>query len=89
MNLMKAIYYETGEIPKEEADLIFRIYDIIENVLVSLVPLVVLGFILLALLFRILALPFDSCFSTANKAEEADEFNQSEGTSDDTNMAGY
>ncbi len=87
MNLMKAIYYETGEIPEEEADLVFRIYDIIENVLVSLVPLVVLGFILLALLFRIMALPFDSCFNTRGNDKEIDSFSQSEDTLD-TNMSG-
>ncbi len=61
MNLVKAVYWDSAVIPKGPADTIFRVYDIIEKVLISLVPLTIAAFVLLCIILRLMLLPCEMC----------------------------
>ena len=54
VNLLKASYLETAHIPEGTADLFFHIFDWAEAILLGLVPVIVFGFLVLALLARLL-----------------------------------
>ena len=74
MNLCKAVYFDSGEIPLGMADTIFRIYDVVEHVLVSLIPLALLGFVIFCLVLRLILLPFDRiCFKERNQLLNGEE----------------
>ncbi len=59
MNLMKAVYVDSGEIPRGSAETLLRFYDIIEQSFVTFFPLVILLFILFLMIIRIVTLPCD------------------------------
>ena len=61
MNLLKAAYFQSGEIPDSTADKVFEVYDWIEAILFGIVPLVFTGLIALGVLIRMTALPFQTC----------------------------
>ena len=61
MNLVKGVYFDSGEVPLGVADTIFLVYDYLEVLLVSIIPSCVLLFILLCILIRLIALPFEHC----------------------------
>ena len=53
MNLLKAAYFGSGEVPAGSADQVFWVWDWVEAVLLGLLPLVVAGFVALAVLIRV------------------------------------
>ena len=61
MNFGKAVYFDSGEVPLGYANTIYRIYDIVENILVSILPLVLLGFVIFCIVLRVLFLPLELC----------------------------
>ena len=57
MNLLKAAYFQSGEIPDTTADDIFKIYDWIEALLLGIIPLCIVGVVAIGILARLLAWP--------------------------------
>ena len=47
MNLVKAVYFDSGEHPSGSTETLLRFYDIIEQTFVTFIPLLLLGFLLL------------------------------------------
>ncbi len=60
MNLLKAVYFDWGEIPKGSIDTLLQYYDIVEQAFVAFFPLLIIAVILLVVILRIIALPCDS-----------------------------
>ena len=61
MNLVKAAYFQSGEIPDPGVEKIFEAYDWAEAVLFGMLPLVVIGIAAVCILLRILTLPLRAC----------------------------
>ena len=66
MNLIKGVYFDSGETPLGVADTIFLVYDYLEVILVSIIPSSMLLFIVLCILIRLLALPLEFCKRSQN-----------------------
>ncbi len=73
MNLLKAVYFDSGEIPRGSADTLLRYYDIIEECLVTFFPLVLLVLILLLIIVRVIALPCDPATRQKLSGNDDDE----------------
>ena len=54
MNLLKAAYFQAGEIPDQTADMIFLVYDWTEALLLGILPLVIIGLVILAVIIKML-----------------------------------
>ena len=80
MNLLKAAYFQSGEIPDSTADKVFEIYDWIEAILFAIIPLVIVGVVVAGVLIRMLALPLGIGITRTtpdyDKFEEPQEFRQ-------------
>lgn len=61
MNLLKASYFESGEIPRGPANMIFLIWDWVEVLLLVAVPVFLLVIFVCALLLRLVALCIKIC----------------------------
>ncbi len=70
MNMVKSVYFESGEIPDEMADNIFRVYDVIENVLVGILPIAILALLLICILVRLVIFPFELCLKGGRKRRD-------------------
>ena len=63
MNLLKAVYFQAGEVPESTAEQIFTIYDWYEAVMLGVIPLCIIALVVLLILCRLLSLPFQKYFS--------------------------
>ena len=61
MNLVKGVYFDSGEVPLGVADSILHVYDYIEVILVSIIPTAILLFVALCILLRVFAWPIEAC----------------------------
>ena len=61
MNLVKGVYFDSGEVPLGVANTVLLVYDYIEVIFVSIIPSFILLFIVLCILIRLLALPVEFC----------------------------
>ena len=71
MNLIKAVFIELGEIPRDSVDTLLQIYDIIEQFIVSFIPLLFLAFLIICVLVRVCLIPCS--LMSKNKEAEAPE----------------
>ncbi len=61
MNLLKASYFTMGEVPNGSADTIFQVYDWLEAVFLGIIPIIIVGFVILAILGRLFGLIISKC----------------------------
>ena len=61
MSLVKGVYFDSGEVPLGVANTLLLVYDYIEIIFISIIPSLILLFIVLCILIRLLALPFEFC----------------------------
>ncbi len=73
MNLLKASYFDSGEIPKGTADLAFQIYDWFEVIMLGFLPAIVVGFAIIAILTRVLAFCFGKCCCSRDDGYTSDD----------------
>ena len=59
MNVLKAAYFELGKLPEGYVDDLFRIWYFVEMVLLGVVQLAIVGFVILALIIRLIAVPIE------------------------------
>ena len=57
-NLVKAVYVDAGNVPREAADTLLLVWDWIEAALLSILPMAVLGLVCLAVVARVLSFIF-------------------------------
>ena len=88
MNLVKAVYFDSGEIPHGNADLLLRFYDIVEQSFVTFFPLVVLVILLVLGVIRIIVLPCDPIGRRKLSGEDEERGSQKSGGSNGPGMQG-
>ncbi len=71
MNMVKSVYYDSGEVPMGMADKVLRYYDIGENVLVSILPLCVLALVIMCLAIRLIIFPFELCYKFCTRKNKS------------------
>ncbi len=70
MNLIKGVYFDSGEVPLSTADSMFHVYDYVEVFLVSVIPACILLFVLLCIVIRFVALIVNRCTMIGRRSYE-------------------
>lgn len=77
MNLIKAVYFYSGEVPVGAADTIFIVYDWAEAIALSALPMIILGLLAIALFIRIWDYVIQKCcYRKKEKDGHIDDFDQ-------------
>ena len=69
MNLLKAAYFQSGDLPDETADDVFHAYDWIEALLLGIIPLCIVGLVVCGILARSIAWIAQRCHLGINNSQ--------------------